>query len=306
MTEEEKDKQNIVKKDDDTDEDSEFTIDFTTSSAINRISLKFLVVYIPIFWFSGLVVATLWYGYTISPISWIIKLIFLPLLLLGFSFLFIFSCFFFSKMLLIFINLIHIPKEGIFRTEKGDNDFEFWRLRTEIKKITLWLIRNWPLPWIDVIAFRWFGIKMDFSSHLNDSWCDAEFISFGKNVTIGHGAAIMSSMVVGNYLIIKSIRFDDYSLVGGQCTIAPGTHFGEDTVLGAVSVTTLNQKLEAGWIYGGIPARKLKLNKYADMRRDIIHKIDVDEEEKVETEHEVNIDEDKKHLLKKNEGGQSK
>jgi len=209
-------------------------------------------------------------------------------------------------MLLIFINLIHIPKEGIFRTEKGDTDFEFWRLRTEIKKITLWLIRNWPLPWIDVIAFRWFGIKMDFSSHLNDSWCDAEFISFGKNVTIGQGAAIMSSMVVGNYLIIKSIRFDDYSLVGGQCTIAPGTHFGEDTVLGAVSVTTLNQKLEAGWIYGGIPARKLKLNKYADMRRDVIHKIDVDEEENVETEHEVNIDEDKKHLLKKNEGGQSK
>jgi len=91
MTEEEKDKQTIAKKDDDTDEDSEFAIDFTTSSAINRISLKFLVVYIPIFWFSGLVVATLWYGYTISPISWIIKLIFLPLLLLGFSFLFISS-----------------------------------------------------------------------------------------------------------------------------------------------------------------------------------------------------------------------
>ena len=295
MTEEEKDEQNVVKEDDDT----EFIIDFTTSSAINRVSLKFLVVYIPIFWFSGLVVATLWYGYTISPVPWVIKLLFLPVLLIAFSFLFIFSCFFFSKLLLIFINLIHVPKEGIFRTEKGDTDFEFWRLRTEIKKITLWLIRNWPLPWIDVIAFRWFGIKMDFSSHLNDSWCDAEFISFGKNVTIGQGAAIMSSMVVGNYLIIKKIRFDDYSLIGGQSTIAPGTHFGEDTVLGAVSVTTLNQELEDGWIYSGIPARKLKPNKYAEMRRDVIQKVDVDEEEKVETEFEVNIDEDKKYLIKK-------
>ena len=299
MTEEEKDEQNDAKKNNETDDDAEFIIDFTTSSAINRVSLKFLVVYIPIFWFSGLVVATLWYGYTISPVPWIIKLLSLPLLLLAFSFLFIFSCLFFSKLLLIFINLIHLPKEGIFRTEKGDNDFEFWQIRTEIKKITLWLIRNWPLPWIDVIAFRWFGIKMDFSSHLNDSWCDAEFISFGKNVTIGQGAAIMSSMIVGNYLIIKTIRFDDYSLVGGMATIAPGTHFGEDTVLGAVSVTTINQKLEDGWIYTGIPARKLKPNKYAEIRRDIIHKINVDEEENVETQHEVNIDEDKKHLLKK-------
>jgi len=284
------------------DDDSDFVIDFTTSSAINKVGLKFLLVYIPIFWFSGLVVATLWYGYVVSPVPWIIKLLFLPLLLLGFSFLFIFSCFFFSKLLLIFINLIHVPKEGIFRAERGNMDFEFWRLRTEIKKIALWLIRNWPLPWIDVIAFRWFSIKMDFSSHLNDAWCDAEFISFGKHVTIGQGAVIMSSMVVGNYLIIKKIIFDDYALVGGQSTIAPGTHFGEDTVLGAVSVTTLDQDLEDGWIYSGIPARKLKLNKYAEMRRDIIHKVDVDEEEKVETEHEVNIDEDKKHLIKHKDG----
>ena len=307
MTEEEIDEQNTLKgisdTEDNTDDDTEFIIDFTTSSAINRISLKFLVVYIPIFWFSGLVVATLWYGYTISPVPWIIKLLFLPLLLLGFSFLFIFSCFFFSKLLLILINLIHLPKEGIFRTQKGDGDFEFWRLRTEIKKIALWLIRNWPLPWIDAIAFRWFGIKMDFSSHLNDAWCDAEFIEFGKNVTIGQGAAIMSSMIVGNYLIIKTIKFDDYSLVGGQSTIAPGTHFGEDTVLGAVSVTTLNQELEDGWIYTGIPARKLKPNKYAEMRRDIIHKVDVDGQETVETEHEVNIDEDKKHLIRRNKEG---
>jgi len=288
------------------EDDSEFIIDFTTSSAINRVSLKFLVVYIPIFWFSGIVIATLWYGYTVSPWPWIIKLSFLPLLLFFFTLLFILSCFFFSKLLLIFINLIHLPKEGIFRTEKGDTDFEFWRLRTEIKKITLWLIRNWPLPWIDVIAFRWFGINMDFSSHLNDAWCDAEFISFGKNVTVGQGAVIMSSMVVGNYLIIKKITFDDYALVGGQSTIAPGTHFGKDTVLGAVSVTTLNQKLEDGWIYSGIPARKLKPNKYAEMRRDIIQKVDVDERAKIETEHEVNIDDDKKHLIKNNNGGDNK
>src|SRR5665648_260344 len=104
MTEEEKEEQKNVKENDETDDDSDFVIDFTTSSAINKVTLKFLVVYIPIFWFSGLVVATLWYGYTVSLVPWIIKLLFLPLLLLFFSFLFIFSCLFFSKLFLIFIN----------------------------------------------------------------------------------------------------------------------------------------------------------------------------------------------------------
>jgi hypothetical protein len=80
------------------DDDSDFNIDFTTSSAINRVSLKFLIVYIPIFWFSGLIVATFWYGYTQGTEPWIIKLLFLPILLLAFTFLFIISCFFFSNI----------------------------------------------------------------------------------------------------------------------------------------------------------------------------------------------------------------
>ena len=71
--------------------------------------------------------------------------------------------------MLVLVNLIHKPKEGIFRAEIGNADFEFWCLRIELKKLALWLIRNCPLPWIDVIAFKWFGMQVDTSSHLNDA-----------------------------------------------------------------------------------------------------------------------------------------
>jgi len=273
------------------DNEDDFSIDFTTSSAISSVGIKFLILYIPIFWFSGLVVATFWYGYAAGTTNWIIKLLYLPLFLLSLMFLFIFTSFFFCKLLLILINLMCVPKEGIFRIDTKDPNFEFWKLRIELKKIVLWFLRNWPLPWLDVLAFRFFGVKIDFSSHLNDAWVDCEFIEFGKNITVGQGAVLMSSMVVGNYLIIKKITLDDFSLIGGQSTIAPGTHFGKDTVLGAVSVTTLNQILEDGWIYGSIPARKLKLNKYAEERTASIHKVDVDGEE--------NIDEDKRKFLRR-------
>ncbi|MFX1325183.1 MAG: hypothetical protein ACFE8N_09505, partial [Promethearchaeota archaeon] len=115
------------------------------------------------------------------------------------------------------------------------------------------------------------------------------------------GATIMSSMVVGKYLIIKSVIFDDYVLVGGHTTIAPGTIFGKESVIGALSSTTYNQVLEPNWVYFGFPAIKLKENRYAEQRRDIILKRNVDEEEKFEMEHEVNIDEDKKDLIKTKE-----
>ncbi|MFX1313644.1 MAG: hypothetical protein ACFFHD_13700, partial [Promethearchaeota archaeon] len=206
-----------------------------------------------------------------------------------------------SKLLLILVNLIHKPKEGIFLAQIRDIDYEFWMLRTELKKITLWLLRNSPLPWIDALAFRWFGINMDFSSHLNDAWCDGEFIDFGRKNLIGQGATIMSSMVMGKYLLIKRVIFDDFVLVGGHTTIAPGTIMGHDSVVGAISSTAFNQVIEPNWIYFGIPAIKLKENKYAEERRDLIIKRDVDEATKFEMEHEVNIEEEKKKLVKTKE-----
>ncbi|MFW9972893.1 MAG: acyltransferase, partial [Candidatus Odinarchaeota archaeon] len=242
-------------------------IDFTTSSAISRVNIKFLVVYIPIFWLSGMLDTVIFYTFTYYVENWVLMAFFLPAMVIIMWFVFIIGCFFFSKLLLIIINLIHKPKEGIFKAEKGNPDFEFWCLRTELKKIVLWLMRNWPLPWIDILAFKWFGIKMSLSSTLHDSWCDSEFIRFGRRVIVGQGASVMSSMVIGKYLIIKEVIFDDYVMIGGHAIIAPGSIVGKDSIVGALSTTTYDQILDPGWIYFGIPVIKLKKNKYAEERR---------------------------------------
>lgn len=278
-------------------ENADYNLDFTTSSAISRINIKFLAVYLPIFWISGLQVATLFYTYTFFVKNLILFTFFLPVMLFVLYFIFILGCFLYSKLFLLLVNLIHKPKEGTFLAEIRDTDYEFWMLRTELKKIVLWLMRNCPIPWADVLAFKWFGIKMDFSSYLYDAWCDGEFLYLGRKVVVGQGATLMSSMVVGKYLVISKIFLDDYALVGGHTTIAPGTIVGKDTVVGAISTTTYNQILEPGFIYTGIPVIKLKPNKYAESRRDIIVKKDVDDEVKFDVEHEVNIEEDKKKKL---------
>ncbi|TXT65432.1 MAG: Bacterial transferase hexapeptide (Six repeats) [Promethearchaeota archaeon] len=277
--------------------EDEYLINFVTSSAISRVNLKFLIVYLPIIWLSGMITLTYWWIYQPRWHLFIDFLLLLPAHILAMLTIFTFACVIFSKLLLILVNLIHKPREGIFRAELGDNDFEFWCLRIEIKKLVLWLFNNWPLPWADVIAFKWFGTNIDLSSHLHDAWCDAEFVKFGKRVMVGQGAVVMSSMVIGKYLIIKEVVLDDHTVVGGQSTVAPGTILGEESVVGAAGSTAFNQILEPGWIYAGIPARKLKTNEHAIKRRDIIVKKKIDEEEKEEIKQEVNIDEDKKDLV---------
>ncbi|MFX0059130.1 MAG: hypothetical protein ACFE85_17090 [Candidatus Hodarchaeota archaeon] len=275
----------------------DLAVDFTTSSAISRVNIKFLAVYLPIFWLAGLMVCIYWYEYATEGIK-LSTLIFMPISLLFMFYIFFLGCLLFSKLLLILVNLIHKPKEGIFLAQIGDTDYEFWMLRRELKKIVLWLVRNSPLPWIDALAFRWFGVNMDFSSHLTDTWCDAEFTNFGRKVLVGQGATIMSSMVIGKYLIIKKVFFDDYVMVGGHTTIAPGTIISKETLIGALSTTTYDQYLEPGWIYFGIPAIKLKENKYSEEHRDVLVKRHVDDKKTFEIKHDVNIDEDKKALIK--------
>jgi acetyltransferase-like isoleucine patch superfamily enzyme len=276
--------------------EKDLEVDFTTSSAISRVNIKFLAVYIPIFFLSGMIVSIFWYWF-LNDKNWLMVTSFLPLALFGSVYFFIFACMLFSYLFLILINLFHKPKEGVFKAEIGDKDFEFWMLRIELKKIILFLMRNTPFPWLDVLAFKLLGIKMDTSSHLQDTWCDGEFIEFGRKNLIGQGATIMSSMILGKYLIIKKVIFDDYVMVGAHTTIVPGTIVGKDTVVGAISTTTINQVLEPGWIYSGIPVTKFKPNKYAKSRREILMKRDVDEETKFEIKHEINIDEDKKELV---------
>ena len=127
--------------------------------------------------------------------------------------------------------------------------------------------------------------------------CAAKLATNGKKILIGQGAVVMSSMILGNYLIIKKVVIDDYSVIGGHSTISPGTVVGKDTVLGALGITSFNQILEKGWIYFGFPAVKLKPNKYAEMDRTILRKIDVDLSKKFKVKNEVNIDENKKDLL---------
>jgi acetyltransferase-like isoleucine patch superfamily enzyme len=279
---------------------SDLELDFATSSAISRVNLKFLAVYLPIFWLAGLIISIFWYWY-LSSETWDMVVIFLPLVIFASIYFFIFACMLFTKLFLILINLIHKPKEGVFRAVKGDKDFEFWVLRKELMKLPLWFMRHSPFPWLDVLVFKLFGVNMDTSSHLNDTWCDGEFIQFGRKNLIGQGANIMSSMVIGKYLIIKKIIFDDYVMVGAHTTLVPGTIVGKETVVGAISTTTTNQILEPGWVYTGIPVLKFKPNKYADSHREILMRKDVDEAKKYEIEHEVNIDEDKKDLIKPDE-----
>ncbi|MFW9988007.1 MAG: DapH/DapD/GlmU-related protein [Candidatus Odinarchaeota archaeon] len=185
---------------------------------------------------------------------------FLPLLFFGMYVSIVFFSVLFAKILLIIINAIHKPREGVFLRIPEDKDYRYWSLRNTIKRWPVWLAHRFPFPFLDNICFKAFGVKTKFSNSLFEGWVDTEFIEFGKDVVVGQGAIIQSAVVIGNLLIIRKTMIEDDVRIGSHAIIMPGTHIENKCILAANSVTTIGQVLEKNFIYVGIPAKKFKKN----------------------------------------------
>ena len=168
----------------------------------------------------------------------------------------------FARVLLGLANALHKPREGTFLRHKKDKDYRYWCIRNTIKRWSVWLAHKFPFPFLDNICFKMFGVKTKFSNSLFEGWVDTEFIEFGENVVVGQASHIKSSIIMGNLLIIRKTIIEDNVRIGTHSVVMPGTHIKKNAVLSSWSLTLVEQELEEGWIYHGIPAVKLKKNRF--------------------------------------------
>ncbi|MBY9020543.1 MAG: hypothetical protein KGD67_05755 [Candidatus Lokiarchaeota archaeon] len=224
---------------------------------------RYLMFYFIIVWFSFIpLFLELWvywqflWNYT-RPIHFYT---FLPLLIIPMYVTLVFSAIFIAKILILIANVIHKPRTGVFIRDPSDKDYRYWCIRNVIKRWPFWLSHRFPFPFLNNISFKVFGVKTKFSNSLFEGWVDTEFIDFGKNVVIGQGSIVQSSMIIGNLLIIKKTVIEDDVRIGSHAIIMPGTYIKKRSVLASNSVTTVNQILDEGYIYVGVPAKELKRN----------------------------------------------
>ncbi|MBD3255094.1 MAG: hypothetical protein GF383_08365 [Candidatus Lokiarchaeota archaeon] len=222
---------------------------------------RFSLIYLVLMWFSlffTISIASLFFIHFLYIFHPLILIIILPLLILLYYVLFILVLVLICRLFLILINLMHKPREGIFIRSLKDMDYFCYCFRKTIKMLLLKIYNFFPLPWAKILALKASNLKISSSSGVLDSYIDSDFIEFGRNTILGEGSVIMSSMIVGDYLLLKSVLFNEGSTIGANSLIAPGTIFGRNSILGLGSYTKINQKLESGWIYIGRPAVKFK------------------------------------------------
>ena len=187
-----------------------------------------------------------------------------PLLFFLGYFLLIFGAIWWSWLFLKIINLFHRPREGYFERSSKNRDYRFWSLRAVIKKFTLWICHNFPVPWADSLALKVFGNRVSFSTPTYDAWVDSEFLEVGTGTIIGQGSVIMTSLITTELLIIKKVKIGKNCLIGAHSVVSPGTIIGDNTILGALSSTSFHQELEPNWVYMGTPAMKYRPSEFRE------------------------------------------
>jgi acetyltransferase-like isoleucine patch superfamily enzyme len=240
---------------------------------------RYLILYFILMWISIFTIQfefwLLWVVYDIG--KYIHFYLFLPLMVFVMYLSAIFVSLISAKLMLLIVNLIHKPREGVFLRHKSDKDFRYWSLRSVIKKWPLWISHKFPFPFMDNICLKMFNVKTKFSNSLFEGFVDTEFLQFGKNIVVGQSSVIQSAVIVGNLFIIRKTIIEDNTVIGAHSIVMPGTHMRKNSILAGSSMTTVGQDLEEGWVYIGAPAKKYKKNVFFD---DNLEKIIADQLEK--------------------------
>ncbi len=89
---------------------------------------------------------------------------------------------------------------------------------------------------------------------------DPHLITLGSNSHIGEDAMLTPHAVTSdNKLYIGKIIIGENAMIGAKSTIMPGVKIGNGAMVNAMSLVTMNTVIADNEIWGGIPARKLKV-----------------------------------------------
>ena len=175
----------------------------------------------------------------------------LPLNIYGNIFLFVFTIIAFSAGIFRLLNKLSPPREGVFG--RKSKDWKYMHRRFWTAFFPIWLARALPLPWLDIIAYRFFGTRVGRSVVLYEGYIDPVFVEIGDFTMTSLNICIFSHLIYQDKVLIKKVKVGKACVVGPHTIISPGTVMEDLAVLGVNSYTGINQKLEGNLIHVGTP-----------------------------------------------------
>ena len=245
------------------EDDSKFEMEFISTSGVYKTPFSLIIIvqlfigglvlfFVNLWFINGLyylLTGSQFYSFGLRP-EWYYWLL-LPLNIYGNIFLFVFTIIVFSAGIFRLLNKLSPPREGVF--ERRSKDWKYMHRRFWTAFFPIWLARALPLPWLDIIAYRFFGTRVGRSVVLYEGYVDPVFVEIGDFTMTSLNICIFSHLIYQDKVLIKKVKVGKACVVGPHTIISPGTVMEDFAVLGVNSYTQINQKLEGNLIHVGTP-----------------------------------------------------
>lgn len=118
-----------------------------------------------------------------------------------------------------------------------------------------------PSP-LGILFYKMMGMKIGRGTMINSTWIsDPSLIELGEKTTIGGSVTIVAHYGQGGLLIIAPVKIGSNCTVGLKATIMGGSEIGDGCKILPHSVVLPKTIIPAGEIWGGVPAKKIEIEK---------------------------------------------
>lgn len=164
----------------------------------------------------------------------------------------------------LFIHLFNIKyKPGVYSYTYTDKMTFRWIVACDFYTPLRKMFEIFPMGGLKTTYLRMLGMKIGENTLVGGTIMDPCITEFGDNCTMGLYAVIYGH--IHDYekgtMLLDRIKIGNNCVIGAGAFIMPGAVLEDDVKLAAGAVVIKGQILKKGKMYGGIPAKEIKLKK---------------------------------------------
>lgn len=114
-----------------------------------------------------------------------------------------------------------------------------------------------PVPILGWV-YRLAGARWGKQTYCNGVVLDPPHVTLGDRVMLGEACVVYAHVIEGEKLELRRVWIGDGVTVGAGAIVMPGCRIGDNATIAAGSVLKKDTRVEAGEVWGGVPAQRLR------------------------------------------------
>lgn len=164
------------------------------------------------------------------------------------------------------LRFISPPADAIFSS--GDNSIQciIWKQTVFAYEWTASILTYITPVILRPVLFQLLGAKFGKGVLIAGKIVEPQMVEIGDYSFTGEMSLLMAHALMKETVVLKRIIIGKYVSVGAHSVIMPGVRIGDESIVAAGALVSMDTVIPSGEVWGGIPARKIKDVHQSDVR----------------------------------------